>query len=182
MTDAATTVDLLVLLATGALGAALGGLARLPMWPITGALVGSAVGNVLLGTSVTMPGGLSFFAQVLVGTAVGASVLPGFLGQLRTLILPAVAVTLTLVAAGLSAAALMSAFGLVGPRESLLGMIPGGVGEMVAASAALGADSALVAGMHVIRLLVTLWTLPLLVRWAMGWRPGPRKADSADGS
>lgn len=169
-------VDLLVLLASGAAGAALGALVRLPMWPITGALLGSAVANVLLATTVTMPASLSFFAQVLVGTAVGASVLPGFLRQLRTLILPAVAVTATLVAAGLSAAALMSALGLVGPRESLLGMIPGGVGEMVAASAALGADSALVAGMHVIRLLVTLWMLPLLVRWAMRWQRPPTPA------
>lgn len=173
------TVDLLVLLGSGAVGAVLGGLARLPMWPITGALIGSAVANVLLATTVTMPGALSFFAQVLVGTAVGASVLPGFLRQLRTLILPAMAVTATLVAAGLSAAVLMSVLGLVGPRESLLGMIPGGVGEMVAASAALGADSALVAGMHVVRLLITLWMLPLLVRWAMTWR-GPSQATSDD--
>jgi membrane AbrB-like protein len=178
------TADLLILLASGAVGAVLGALVRLPMWPITGALLGSAVANVLLATTVTMPAGLSFFAQVLVGTAVGASVLPGFLTQLRTLLLPALAVTVTLVAAGLSAAMLMSGLGLVGARESLLGMIPGGVGEMVAASAALGADSALVAGMHVIRLLVTLWMLPVLVRWAMSWRrpEGPEAHATGQGS
>lgn len=174
------TIELVVLLASGAVGAALGALLRLPMWPITGALLGSAVANVLLATTVTMPAGLSFFAQVLVGTAVGASVLPGFVKQLSRLILPAVAVTLTLVTAGLSAAAVMSALGLVGPQEALLGMIPGGVGEMVAASAALGADSALVAGMHVIRLLLSLWMLPLLVRWASSWRrPGAPDAPDA---
>ena len=49
---------------------------------------------------------------------------------------------------------------------------------MVAASSALGADSALVAGIHLVRLLLTLWMLPLLVRWAMTWkRPGQEDAE-----
>jgi membrane AbrB-like protein len=168
------SVELLVLAISGVVGATLGRLVRLPMWPITGALLGSAVATVLLATTVVMPAGLSFFAQVLVGTAVGASVLPGFVKQLGKLILPAVVVVLTLVMAGISCALVMSRFELVPPSEALLGLVPGGVGEMVAASSALGADSALVAGIHVIRLLISLWTVPLLVRWASGWkRPDP---------
>ena len=173
------SIQLLVLIASGAVGAAIGRLLKLPMWPITGALLGSAVANMIQTSAVTMPFGLSFFAQVLVGTAVGASVLPGFLKALGALILPAVVVVLTLVVAGVSSAIVMSYFHLIGPAESLLGMVPGGVGEMVAASSALGADSALVAGIHVIRLLITLWTLPLLVRWASRWkRPGAPAPDS----
>ena len=167
------TVELLVLIASGAVGATAGRFLKLPMWPITGALLGSAVANIIQASAVTMPFELSFFAQVLVGTAVGASVLPGFVKQLGTLILPAIVVVLTLVVAGVGSAVIMSYFHLVGPSESLLGMVPGGVGEMVAASSALDADSALVAGIHVIRLLITLWMLPFLVRWALSWkRPG----------
>lgn len=164
------TIELLILIASGAVGAAIGGLLKLPMWPITGAMLGSAAANLILASTVTMPTALSFFAQVLVGTAVGASVLPGFFKQLGKLILPALVVVVTLVAAGISSALVMSYFELIGPAESLLGMVPGGVGEMVAASSALGADSALVAGIHVIRLLLTLWMLPLLVRWALTWK------------
>ncbi|NOJ60060.1 AbrB family transcriptional regulator [Arthrobacter sp. 260] len=166
-------IQLLILLASGAAGSTLGYFLRLPMWPITGALLGSAAANVLMAASITMPFALSFTAQVLVGTAIGASVMPGFLGEIRKYLVPAVAVVVTLVAAGISAGVLMSALGLLGLPEALLGMVPGGVGEMVAAASVLDADSALVAGIHVIRLLITLWTLPLLIKWAQTWKRPP---------
>ncbi|OEV30742.1 hypothetical protein AN219_09050, partial [Streptomyces nanshensis] len=60
----------------------------------------------------------------------------------------------------------LAAGGVLGPAPALLGSIPGGVGEMVSAAAGLGADSGLVAGMHLIRLVVVLSALPLLLRWA----------------
>lgn len=164
------TLELLILLAGGSLGAAVACLLKLPMWPITGAILGSATANLVLAAEVAMPAGLSFVAQVLVGTAVGASVLPGFAKQLGRLIVPALVVVLSLVLLAISSGVLLSHLGLIAPSEAVLGMIPGGVGEMVAASAALGADSALVAGVHLIRLLLIIWTLPLLVRWASTWR------------
>jgi uncharacterized protein len=172
-------LELGILLVSGAVGAALAGLLKLPMWPITGAILGSAAASLLVPMAVEMPTALSFFAQVLVGTAVGASVLPGFLKQLGALLVPAIVVVLSLVALAISAGALLSVLGLVRADEAVLGMIPGGVGEMVAASAALGADSALVAGIHLIRLLLLVWTLPLLVRWAAGWRR-PGEPDDPD--
>lgn len=52
-------------------------------------------------------------------------------------------------------------------------MVPGGVGEMVAPATALDADSAVVAGMHVVRLLVVVSVTPLLVRWAGRWQDPP---------
>lgn len=162
-------LELSVLLISGAVGAALGCILRLPMWPITGSLLGSAAANVAMAASITMPFTLSFAAQVLVGTAVGASVLPGFARQVGRLILPALVVVTVLVATGISAALVMIHVGLLGPAEALLGMVPGGVGEMVAAASALSADSALVAGIHLVRVLMMLWTLPLLIRWASTW-------------
>lgn len=164
------TFELAVLVVSGAVGAGTGRFLKLPMWPITGALLGSAAAGMVMRSTITMPFGVSFFAQVLVGTAVGASVLPGFVKQVGRLIIPALVVVFTLVTAGISSAAIISYFHLLGPGEALLGMVPGGIGEMVAAAAVLDADSALVAGIHVVRLLITLWTLPLLVRWASTWK------------
>lgn len=166
------TVELLILLGSGALGAVAARLLRLPMWPITGAILGSAAASLVLSAEIAMPDGFSFVAQVLVGTAVGASVMPGFVRQLGSLIVPALVVVLSVVVLAVSSGAVLSWLGLIAPSESVLGVIPGGVGEMVAASAALGADSALVAGIHLIRLLLIIWTLPLLVRWASTWRRG----------
>lgn len=164
-------VELLILITAGAAGAALGRLLKLPMWPITGSLLGSAVANVIMAAEVSLPAGLGFAAQVLVGTAVGASVLPGFAREIGKLFAPAVTVVAVLVTAGIAAGVVMSSLGVLGQTEALLGMVPGGVGEMVAAASALSADSALVAGIHVIRLLLMIWTLPLMIRWATRWVP-----------
>jgi uncharacterized membrane protein AbrB (regulator of aidB expression) len=71
-----------------------------------------------------------------------------------------------IVAVGAGIGAALTLGGALGPTPALLGSIPGGVGEMVAAAAGLGGDSGLVAGMHLIRLVVVLSALPLLLRWA----------------
>lgn len=169
-------LELIALLASGGLGAIAGYLLRLPMWPITGALLGAAVVNVVLQSNTVLPAGLAFVAQVLVGTAVGATVLPGFVKQVRHMLLPVLVVVLALVGAGLSFAAILTVVGSLGAPEAFLGLVPGGVGEMVSAAAGVGADSALIAGIHVARLLISLWTLPLLIRWASRWsRRQPRE-------
>lgn len=163
-------LELIALLASGGLGAIAGYLLRLPMWPITGALVGSAVVNITVQSTTPLPAALSFIAQVLVGTAVGSTVLPGFAKQVRRMLVPVLVVVLALVGAGLSFAAILSTLGVLDAPEAFLGLIPGGVGEMVSAASGVGADGALIAGIHVVRLLVSLWTLPLLIRWAGRWR------------
>ena len=69
------------------------------------------------------------------------------------------------VAAGIGLGlALWSSNGM-GLTEAVFGMVPGGVGEMVSAVASLGGDSALVAGMHLVRLLIVVSVIGLLVRW-----------------
>jgi uncharacterized protein len=165
------TLPLLLVLLCAAAGAAVGRLLRIPMWALSGALVGSATASALLSSPPPFPTVLTFGAQILVGTAVGAAVRPTFLAELRSLLLPAALVTAVVISIGLSAAALTIRLAVLDPQVATLGMIPGGVGEMVAASASLGADSAAVAGIHLVRLLVCLWVLPLLVRWAArNWR------------
>lgn len=165
--------ELLILIGCGTAGAAIASLLKMPMWAITGSILGSAAGNLVMAAHTTMPILLTFTAQVLIGTAVGASVQPGLARQLGKVIVPAVVVVASVVVVAVSGAALLVYLHLAGPVDAVLGMLPGGVGEMVAASASIGGDSALVAGIHLVRLLLVIWTLPLLVRWASRWkRPG----------
>jgi len=168
---------LLILLAGGVVGAVIAGLLKMPLWAITGAILGSAVTSLFLPWGATMPSWVSFTAQVLVGTAVGASVQPGFGRQLAKVALPAALAVGGLLVITLSGSAVIAFLGLTEPTEAFLGLLPAGLGEMVAAAASVGADSALVAGMHVVRILLVLWTLPLLLRWASTWR---RKGEQGD--
>lgn len=162
--------ELLILIGCGAAGAAIASLLKMPMWAITGSILGSAMGNLVMAAHTTMPSWLTFTAQVLIGTAVGASVQPGLARQLGKVIVPAAIVVSSVVVVAVSGATLLIYLHLAGPVDSVLSMLPGGVGEMVAASASIGGDSALVAGIHLVRLLLVIWTLPLLVRWASRWK------------
>lgn len=164
------SAGLLIVLAAGVVGAVLAKLIRLPMWSITGSLLGSAAAQISMAITVDFPDPIAFSAQVLIGTAIGASILPGFLAKVGRLIFPASIIVTALLGVGLSSALVLSYFDLIAPPEAFIGMVPGGVGEMVAAAAALERNSALVAGIHIVRLLISLWTLPLIIRWAASWK------------
>lgn len=65
---------------------------------------------------------------------------------------------------GLLGGLLVAATATVDTATAVLGLVPGGAGEMVAAAAVLGADSAVVALMATVRLVLVLATVPLLLR------------------
>jgi uncharacterized protein len=160
------TGALTLLLGLACAGAALGRVLRLPMWPVTGSILGaSAAPLVGLGGAVP-PGWWSTAGQILVGSGVGSMVGRNFLASVRRVSVPGAVVVVLIVAVGAGIGAALTLGGALGPTPALLGSIPGGVGEMVAAAAGLGGDSGLVAGMHLIRLVVVLSALPLLLRWA----------------
>jgi uncharacterized protein len=158
-------VLLLALLAGGAAGAAVGRLVRLPMWPLTGALIGAGAVHLAIGGGRTIPSGMVFVAQVLVGCSLGARLGPTALREFRTVMAPGAVAVLATVAAGVGLGLALWSINGMGLVESVFGMVPGGVGEMVAAVASLGGDSALVAGIHLVRLLVVVSVMGWLARW-----------------
>ena len=87
------------------------------------------------------------------------------LGKLREIILPASIAVVTIVVLGVAVGIGIGQLGIVEPVVAALGTIPGGGGEMVAAATSLHADSSVVAGMHVLRILVVLTVLPATVAW-----------------
>jgi uncharacterized protein len=169
-----------VLLLGGALGAVGGRLLRLPLWPLTGALLGGALVHAAVGGSMTVPSWWSLLAQLLVGTAVGATIVPGLFQQFRAVLLPGLLAVVSIIGIGILCGLAIGAGGRVSDVVAVFGMVPGGVGEMVAAATALHADSAVVAGMHVTRLVLVLSMLPLLLRLADRLGKGRDGGDSDD--
>jgi membrane AbrB-like protein len=156
---------LVALLTGGAAGAALGRLMRLPMWPLTGALIGAGAVHLAVGGGNAIPSWCVFTAQVLVGSTLGASLGPGVLREFREVMFPGLMTVLVTVVAGLGLGLGLWYSNGMGLVEALFGMVPGGVGEMVAAVASIGGDSALVAGMHLVRVLVVVSAMGAAVRW-----------------
>ena len=166
MTAAAGVPGLMMLLGLASAGAGLGRLLRLPMWPVTGSILGAATAHFLGPSGVVPPQWWSVTGQLLVGAGVGSMVGRDFFASVRRVSGPGSLVVVLIVLVGAGAGAALAASGALPPVPAMLGSIPGGVGEMVAATAGLGGDSGLVAGMHLIRLVVVLSALPLLLRWA----------------
>ncbi|MQA10371.1 MAG: AbrB family transcriptional regulator [Pseudonocardiaceae bacterium] len=155
---------LLGLLGAGILGAAIGKLARFPFWPLSGAILGAAAFHLAAGGAASVPWWWSFGAQVLIGTVVGAKLGPAVLRDFRLVLLPGTVAVLAIVAAGVGLGFALESVSALSRLEAVFGMVPGGVGEMVAAVTTLHGNSALVAGMHLVRLLIVIVSLPWLVR------------------
>lgn len=170
---------LATLLAGGTVGAALGRLVRLPLWPLTGALLGAGAVQLAVGNGGPFPTWAFFVAQVLVGSTVGARLGPTVLQEFRHVMVPGVLAVLVTVGAGIGLGFLVWWTRPVGLVEAVFGMVPGGVGEMVAAVTSLGGDSALVAGMHLIRLLIVVTVMGGLMSWFRR-RGGAESAEGSD--
>jgi uncharacterized protein len=155
---------LLLLVAGGTAGALAGRLLRVPMWPLTGALLGAGAVHLAIGNHAALPAWSVFVAQVLVGSAVGARLGPDVLSEFRRLATPGLLVVGVTVGAGIALGLALWSSREVGLVEAVFGMVPGGVGEMVAAVASIDGDSALVAGMHLIRILVVVTVVDAVVR------------------
>lgn len=160
-----TTLPLIAVLA-GSFGAAMVfRWARIPLWPLIGGLVGAGAVNLGFGLGAHVPPGFGLIGQLLIGTAIGATIGPEVFRQFRRILAPGVLAVTVVLGAGLLFGWLFAVWELMGPAEAMLSLLPGGVGEMVAAAIALDLDGALVAGVHVVRILTVLLSLPL-VFWA----------------
>lgn len=138
---------------------------RLPMWPLTGGLVGAAAVNMGFGLEAEVPQVISLTAQLLIGTAIGAAVGPEILRQFARFLAPGTLAVVAVLSWGVLFGWLFGLWGLLAPAESMLALMPGGVGEMVAVAVALDLDGAVVIGAHMVRLFTVVWSLPL-VFWA----------------
>ena len=138
---------------------------KLPMWPLTGGLVGSAAVNMGFGLEAEVPAAFVLGAQLLIGTAIGASIGPDIFRQFARFLAPGVLAVVAVLALGVLFGWLFGVWGLLQPAESMLALMPGGVGEMVAAAIALDLDGAVVIGAHMVRLFTVVWSLPLIL-WA----------------
>ncbi|GFZ90575.1 AbrB family transcriptional regulator [Nesterenkonia alkaliphila] len=159
------TLLLVAVMAGSVLAALLFRWAKLPLWPLTGGLVGAAAVNLSFGLAVEVPGVVALLAQLVIGAAIGASIGPEIFRHFARIVAPGTLAVVVVLGAGLAFGWLFAALGLLEPAESVFSLMPGGVAEMVAAAVALGYDGAVVIGAHIVRLFTVIWSVPLFL-WA----------------
>jgi membrane AbrB-like protein len=153
-------------------GGTAGALALTTLGVPAGAIVGAVLGSAVMAAARNSPEqqlsltGIRIAGLVLLGAAAGLRLDGSTLAQLAAVALPlAVALGGLLVAQLLLSWALTKAFKL-DPVTALLATAPGGVSEISAIAADLGARAGVVIAIHVVRVLVVvLVALPLLMSW-----------------
>jgi membrane AbrB-like protein len=158
-------VDLVSTLAT-LLAAAAGGVTLFALGVPGGMLIG-AIAAVAALSLLGVPGArdprAKQLAQIIVGTGIGASLTPQSLALLRALAVPIIASIAALLIVGLFCGIAISRRTGLDLATSLTATAPGGMMEMVLVSDAIGGASGIVAGVHLMRILVVLGSLPLLL-------------------
>lgn len=145
-------------------GAALGKRLKFPAFAFVGPMVVSALIHLGGASDFSVPRELVIVAQLLLGVSVGV----GFVGVRAVLVLRAIFhglfASLTMICIGLAGAWGASRMTAFDTSVLLLAFAPGGFPEMSLIAYAMGADVALVATFHVLRLSIVLLAVPLVFR------------------
>ena len=139
---------------------------RVPSGTLLGAMIAVAALNFSGRIQVVdLPGPVRFLAFAALGWTIGASFTPQSLAVLRAAAGPVLlAVALLLVAGALLAWALVT-LSDIDPVTAFLAASPGALSQMIAVSVSTGADSPLVATVHIVRIFAVLLVSPFVVRF-----------------
>ena len=149
-------------LLVGVVGGLIGHKLRIPV----GAMVGSmlAVGIYSsLGFDVFMPYQARIGAQILVGCILGLSLNRNTFIQLKSIIIPALVISISLLTGGLVTGFILFKFLELDIYTAFLGSSAGGMTELSLLALSIGGDGAKIAMLHLIRLLTVVFVMPAIL-------------------
>ncbi len=165
--------ELLVMLACCIVGPYIGRMLRVPASRIVGPMVASAAVHITGLSEAPPPWELVAIAQVVLGCSVGCRFTNTPLMQVaKIMLISAAATTLMLATTAAAALTLGQATGM-GWRPLVLAYSPGGLAEMSLIALALGVEVAFVATHHVFRIMLIVFTAPLVFKRLRLTRPAP---------
>jgi membrane AbrB-like protein len=139
---------------------------RVPSGALLGAMLVVAALNLTRWFPVAeLPDPARFLAFVALGWSIGAAFTPETLSVLRMAAGPVLGVVVLLIVTGAALAVALVRFGDLDPATAFLAASPGALSQMIAVSAETGADSPLVATVHIVRVFAVLLVSPFVVRF-----------------
>jgi len=164
-------LDLAILAVTGIVGWAAARLLKIPAAAIVGPMLASAGVHLAGLTSEAPPAELVAAAQVGVGAAIGARFANTALSFVLRALRDSLGVTILLVIITLVFAGGLEAWLGIGFPALVLAYAPGGLAEMSLIAIALGADAALVATHHIVRIFIIVVLATPAYRLITGKKP-----------
>jgi uncharacterized protein len=158
----------------------------LPAGVLIGTAAGVAAGQFALGfpSLPSLPGGNSLLL-IMVGLFVGSRITRTSLSYGARSLLPASLLAAILLFVGVLSALFVSWAFAVDLRTALFAAAPGGITEMSTVGASLGADGAVVASIHLVRILLTILAVAVISRilkdrQPLDSSPAPETTGAAD--
>ena len=155
--------DVLLTLVVAAAGGLLARRLRIPGGIVLGSIAAAALLQALASPSLLSPEWRTG-ALIIIGTTTGSTLNRDLLRLFGRIALPGVVSVTIMLMTGVVVGSLVAGLGVLDPATALFAFAPGGIAEVTAASAAVGADAVLVAATHVLRIIVVLVSLPILLR------------------
>ena len=159
-------MTILLTACTAVLGGCAGLKLRLPAGALIGAMASTAAMNLLF-QAAYMPTEVKFFTQVATGVYIGAKISRSNLGDLRSILRPALVLLAIMLSFAAAMGTLIYSISSLSVPTALFAMAPGGITDMALIAEEMGADSVKVAGMHIVRLIGIVALYPLIIQALM---------------
>ncbi|TNE51990.1 MAG: hypothetical protein EP343_02300 [Deltaproteobacteria bacterium] len=157
--------SLVMMILVGCVGGWLGHWSKLPSGVLLGSLA-AVIAFKLLGPEVgALPSSFKFGAQVCIGILIGAGFHRSMIPQLQKLWIPVVVSALLLMVVGILTSIVMAKMGVLDLATSYLSTSPGGMTALVTIAFDTGAAAPLVTLFHFTRILLVVFTAPLVLRF-----------------
>ncbi len=136
---------------------------KVPAGAMIGAMISVAIFNIVLGKAY-FPVNAKIVTQIAAGAFVGAGITYKDIISLKSIIKPAVIITLGMISINLIMGYLMHKLTGIDLVTSLFACAPGGIVDMSIISSDLGADTSKVAILQLVRLMGVMLILPSLLK------------------
>ena len=152
----------------GAAGVALGQVLRIPGGAFTGAMLATAIANLLNGPVAASPPWLRSAARIILGLTIGASVTTDTLHAVAGALLPVSIMVIFMMALGLITGWAINRLARMPLPTALCGAAPGALAAMVSLAEELEGDSPVVASMQLFRLISVILFMPPFISATFG--------------
>lgn len=158
-------INAVLTLLVGSVGGYLGFYFKLPSGIMIGALVAVAIFKLTVLDLGRFPAPVDFFIQVAVGSAIGLSVTPRLLREIKANWFLVFFSSALLIALGLLVGFILARFKHMDLITALLSTMPGGIASLGVIAVTSGANASIVALFHFVRLVCILFFASFLVKW-----------------
>ena len=155
-------IRFLTTLLVGSVGGLVGYHLPLPVGPLLGSMLAVGIYNCL-GFKAFLPPQVRIGARIIVGSVIGLSLNRDTFMELKTVLVPALIITTSLLMWGIITGYIVYKFCKLDMHTAFLSSSAGGMTELSLLATSLGGDGPKVAILHTIRMITIVSTMPLIL-------------------